>query len=116
MVNLVFVVAAVLTQLFLATTWGKAVLAWPRLKQAFVKAGSNPQSDTKHEDLHGCDPFETDTEQQRLLAPAHGNSMQSFGPSGAQTATQLEMLYEGPAGFSVEMAGFDALRHYTPAR
>lgn len=107
MVNLVFIVSAILTQLCLATPWGKAVLAWLTPKHAFMKVALNPQPDKGRNILHRSNSLEADTEQQRLLASAHWNSMQSTGASEGHNATQLEMLYEGPAGLCVEMAHLD---------
>ena len=105
MVNVVFIVAAILTQLFLATLWGKAVLAWLTPKHAFMKVVSSPEPDPSP--LHRSKPFQADTEQQRLLASAHCNSMHSAGASQGHNATQLEVLYEGPTGLCVEMAQRD---------
>ena len=106
-VNLVFIAAAVLTQLFLATWWGKAVLAWLTPNHAFMKIAVSPQPDKEPSALHRSNSFGADTEQQRLLASAHWNSMQSIGASEGHDATQLEMLYEGPTGLCVEMAQLD---------
>lgn len=111
MVNVVFLLVAVATQLFLATAWGRAVLAWLDPKHAFVKAASRPQPDKDPGMVHTSNSFETNTEQQCLLVPGHWNSMQSTGPREGQDTTQLEMLYEGPTGLSVEMAEFDGQQH-----
>ena len=111
MVNVVFLLVAVATQLFLTTAWGRAVLAWLDPKHAFVKAASGPQPDKDPGLVLGFNSFETNTERQCLLVPGHWNSMQSTGPREGQNTTQLEMLYEGPTGLSVEMAEFDGQQH-----
>lgn len=107
MVNLIFIVTAVLTQLFLATLWGKAVLAWLTPKHAFMKEALSSQPDKDSNARHSSNSSEADTEQQRLLASTHWNSMQSIGASEGHNATQLKMLYEGPTGMCVEMAQLD---------
>ena len=107
MVNLVFIVTAVLTQLFLATLWGKAVLAWLSPKHAFMKVALSPQPDNDSSTLHRSKSSEANTEQQRLLASGHWNSVQSIGASEGHNATQLEMLYEGSTRMSVEMLQLD---------
>ncbi|KAL3146444.1 hypothetical protein ABBQ32_003121 [Trebouxia sp. C0010 RCD-2024] len=113
LVNLVFIAAAVLTQLFLATVWGKAVLAWLAQKPFSTMKASSLPLDVNPEDIHRCNLYEPETEHQRLLASADLQGMQSCGVSGAQSAVRLEPLYEGPAAFSVEMADLDALRQHT---
>lgn len=113
LVNVVFIAAAVLTQLFLATMWGKAVLAWLAQKQFSTKKASSVPFDATSEDMHGCNLYEPETEHQRLLASAELQGTQSYGVSGPQSAVRLEPLYEGPAAFSVEMADLDALHQHT---
>lgn len=105
MVNIVFIVAAVLTQLFLATLWGKAVLAWLTPKHAFMKEVSSPEPDPGP--LHRPNSYQADTEQQRLLASPHQSSMHSVGAGEGHNATQLEAPYQGPTGLCVEMAQRD---------
>ena len=113
LVNLVFIVAAVLTQLFLATTWGKAVLAWSCQKQLSTEKASGFPLGSNPEDMHSCSPFESETEHQRLLASTDLQGTQSCGVGNAGSAFRLEALYEGPAAFFVEMASLDAPCQHT---
>lgn len=109
LVNLVFIIAAVLTQLFLATTWGKAALECLSWKQDLAKEASSSQFDTNPEDCRTHSAVEPDTEHQRLLASAQLQGAQGDGVSEAQSAVKLEQLHQGPAALCIEMAGFDAV-------
>ena len=81
---------AVLTQLFLATLWGKAVLAWLTPKQAFEKVDTSPKPDT---------------EQQLLLSAAqqYMNS-QSSDADGEQAALGPGTTVDTPSAMYVEMS------------
>lgn len=90
MVNFVFILVAILTQLFLATLWGKAVLAWLTPKQAFVKADTSPKPDS---------------EQQRLLAAVqHWRTSHSSSATEEQSATGVGSNSASPNAMYVELS------------
>ena len=98
MVNLVFILVAILTQLFLTTLWGKAFLAWFTPKQPLVSVDTNPKPSS---------------EQQRLLAAAqHWRISHSSSATEEQFATGLGSVNESSDTMYVELSDAHYLLHH----
>ena len=90
-VNIVFVCIAVLAQLFLSTSWGRAASAW-----TFPWSSSYAKGEKAGHKL--------DAEKRRLLAagPSGGSQLYSDS-SNAQTETRTAMPTESPGALYVEL-------------
>jgi len=99
LVNLVFVLIAILAQLFLTTMWGRDVMAWMNSQMLHVKGNKS---------------ITLGTEQRRLLTATPPGSFRLYSDdSDAQNEFSASVIAQHPSALHVELSDAHNLMHQT---